>query len=121
MLPKFRPIIDTTGSSHYRVGKFLANLLSPLTTYEFTLKDSFQAADHIKALPKELFQNGYQYVSFDVVSLFTNVPLERTVKIILKRIYTDNLIDTKFKKRTLKKLILDTCKKTVFFGKWQFI
>ena len=29
-IPKFRPIIDTTGSTHYFVGKFLASLLKPL-------------------------------------------------------------------------------------------
>lgn len=30
-VPKFRPIIDTTGTSHCVVGKYLANLLNPLT------------------------------------------------------------------------------------------
>ena len=29
----------------------------------------------------------YKMVSFDVVSLFTNVPVEETTEIILKRIY----------------------------------
>ena len=29
-------------------------------------------------------------VSFDVKSLFSNVPLEKTTNIILKRIYDDN-------------------------------
>ena len=30
VLPKFRPIIDTVGSSHYHVGKYLIGLLNPL-------------------------------------------------------------------------------------------
>ena len=33
-------------------------------------------------------------VSFDVVSLFTNVPLEEAVNIIIKRIYDKNKINT---------------------------
>ena len=61
-----------------------------------------------------MFENGYQYISFDVESLFTNVPIKRTVDLILKRIYTDKLVSTNLKKRTLKKLILDTCTKTAF-------
>ena len=32
VLPKCRPIIDTVGSSHYHVGKYLTVLLNPLTT-----------------------------------------------------------------------------------------
>ena len=77
-LPKFQPIIDTTGTTHYGVGKYLANLLNPLTTNEYTFRDSFDAAEKIRAIPKTLFDEGYVYVSFDVESLFTNVPLKRT-------------------------------------------
>ena len=44
-------------------------------------------------------------VSFDVKSLFTNVPLERTIDIILKRILT---------KKEMKELLL-LCTKNVHF------
>ena len=40
---------------------------------------------------------------FDVESLFTNVPIKRTVDIILKRIYEDKLVSTNLKKRFFKK------------------
>ena len=112
--PKFRPIIDTTNTPHYNVGKFLSNLLHPLTLNDHSLTDSFDAATQINKIPKHLFQEGYQFVSFDAESLFTNVPLSRTVWIILDRIYKDKLIDTKLQKRTLKKLILDCYTKTAF-------
>ena len=56
----------------------------------------------------------YVFVSLDVVSLFTNVPLKKTVDIILKRIYTGKEITTTLTKRSLKKLILDTSQKTAF-------
>ena len=42
------------------------------------------------------------FVPLDVVSLFTNVPLKKTVDIILKRIYTDKEITVTFTKRSLK-------------------
>ena len=113
-LPKFRPIIDTTGTTHYSVGKFISELLQPLTLNEFTLKDTFDAANRIQAISPTLFAEGYEFVSFDVESLFTNVPLQRTLKIIIDRIYNKKLVKTKLKKSTLRKLIRDTCTKTVF-------
>ena len=83
-IPKFRPIADTTGTPHYSAGKFLTNLLNLLAMNEFTLKDSFDAVNKIKNIPPHLFDDGYNYVSFDVESLFTNVPIKRTIDIILK-------------------------------------
>ena len=112
-LPKFRPIIDTIGSSHYSVGQFLAKLLNPLTHNEFVLKDSFDAADRIRNITPSLLEY-HSFVSFDVVSLFTNVPLKRTIDIICKRIYDDKLVNTTLKNNTIKKLIRDTCTKTAF-------
>ena len=113
-IPKFRPIIDTTGSSHSLVGKYLAQLLYPLTNNDFTLRDSFEAVNRIQDIPSSLFMNGYKNVSFDVESLFTNVPIKKTIDVILTRIYNDHTISTNLKKHSLKKLILGTCTKTAF-------
>ena len=113
-LPKFRPIIDTTGTAFSHVGRFLSTLLQPLTLNEFTLKDTFDAATRINSIPKQLLNDGYKLISFDVVSLFTNVPLDYTVNIILDRIFKNSLINTSISRRSLKKLILDSCRKTVF-------
>ena len=74
------------------------------------MKDSFEAVDCIHSIPPELFDEGYHYISFDVTSLFTNVPLNRTIKIILKRVYEEKLVKTNLK----KKLIKDSCSKTAF-------
>ena len=70
-LPAFRPIVDTTITPHYNVGKFLSSLLSPLTVNEYNLRDSFHAVSEIKTIPHSL-----------IASLFTNVPLKRTIEII---------------------------------------
>ena len=43
-------------------------------------------------------------ISFDV-SLFTNVPLEYTINIILDKVYNKRLIKTKLKRSELKKLL----------------
>ena len=53
-------------------------------------------------------------VSFDVKSLFTNVPLETTIVIILRRIYTNHELTTSLTKKEMKELLL-LCTKNVHF------
>ena len=50
----------------------------------------------------------------DVTSLFTNVPLNKSINIILRRIYKENLVKTNMRKSILKKLIKGSCTKTAF-------
>ena len=78
------------------------------------MKDSFEALDRIRSIPLELFDEGYCYISFNVTSLFTNVPLNRTIKMILKRVYEEKLVKANLQKNTLKKLIKESCSKTHF-------
>ena len=116
-IPPMRPIVDTIGSTHYGIGKFITRLLNPLTQNAYSLKDSFETAERIRSnIPDSLYDKGYVLVSFDVKSLFTNVPLKKTIEVILDRVYNRKLINTNLKKRTLKKLILDTCNKTAFLA-----
>ena len=58
----------------------------------------------------------YKMVSFDVVSLFTNVPVEETTEIILKRIYIyiNKEITTDIPKQEMKELLI-LCTKNVHF------
>ena len=113
-LPKFRPIVDTTETVHYHVGKYLSELFNLLTSNEYTIKDSFEAATRINNIPLELFDQGYIFVSFDVVSLFANVPLQKAINIILKKVYVEKVINTTINKNTMRKLIKDTSKRTAF-------
>ena len=62
----------------------------------------FMRIEQLKSTPQNVFDEGYRFVSFDVVSLFTNVPLKRTIDIILKRVFEDILIDTTLTKRSLR-------------------
>ena len=73
-IPPFRPIVDTTSTPHYGTGKCLSSLPNPLTINNYSIEDSFEAAKRIKAIPPELFNEGYKFISFDAISLFTNAP-----------------------------------------------
>ena len=59
--------------------------------------------DNIK---KEKIQNTYKMVSFDVKSLFVNVSLNRTINIILKKIYGDVELQTTITRSELKEILL---------------
>ena len=77
-------------------------MLQPLTINNYTLKDYFDAANKIKYISSEIFEEGYQFVSFDVESLLTNVLLNKTINIILDRIYRQKLLKTNLKVQSCK-------------------
>ena len=62
----------------------------------------------------EKIPTGYQMVSIDIESLFTNVPLYRTNDIIFQRIFDNQEIQTKKTKKELKELLI-LCTKNVHF------
>ena len=99
---RFRPIMDTTGSSLYLVGKYLAQLLYPLINNEFTLGDSFETANRIHDIPSILFVNGYKYVSFDVESLFTNLVIKNQSTLYL-HVYIMTTLSTQISKNVHSK------------------
>ena len=70
--------------------------------------------DAVKRIRLELFDEDYQFVSFDVQSLSTNVPVRKAINIIVDRVYNKKLINTNLKKSKMKKLLLDSCTKTAF-------
>ena len=53
-------------------------------------------------------------VSFDVSNLFTNVPLDFTIDLILKKVYGKRAVKTKLKRAELKEL-LEMCTKEMHF------
>ena len=113
-MPRFRPIVDKTSSFYYNVGSFVTELLILLTRNEFALKYSFDAPTETRNIPPQLTDDDHMFASFDMIFLFTNVPLNRTVNIVLDRAYNENFMNTNLRKRTLKKLIKGTCSETVF-------
>ena len=74
-----RPILSACNTPGYGLGKYLVPIISPITTNNFTIKDSFSFAKEISNFPAD----GLFMSSFDVKSLFTNIPLKETINIIL--------------------------------------
>ena len=75
-----------TGSSHHELGKWLASLLQPVLERfsSHGISDSFTFAKTMQNL--DMDPNVFM-CSFDVSSLFINVPLDETIKICSEALY----------------------------------
>jgi hypothetical protein len=81
-----RPIISTVKIYNYQLAKYLDSFLKPLINDEYMLKDTYDFVNKIS----EIDVSTERYlVSFDVESLFTNVPTEETIEIILDLAFKD--------------------------------
>ena len=79
-----RPIVSNIGTASYQLAKYLDQLLSPLTRSRYTVNSTKDLAVKIK---NEKVPQNCNMVSFDVKSLFTSVPIEYTIDIIIKQIF----------------------------------
>ena len=88
-----RPVISNCGTATYETSRYLASLLSPLMKNRYTINNT---RDFVNRLRELSINDNEKMVSFDVSSLFTNVPLDHTIEIILKKVYDEKLISTKY-------------------------
>ena len=84
-----RPILSMVGSSHHELAKWLASILQPVLEQFSTncIKDSFTFAQTMQDLRLE--GKDVYLCSFDISSLFTNVPLKETIGICAEALYKD--------------------------------
>ena len=77
----FSSIFSAIGRPSYNIAKFLVSILKPLTTNDYTLKDTFEFSRDI------LNQNPKHFVaSLDVDSLFTDTPSDKSINIIIEKL-----------------------------------
>ena len=104
-----RPIISAIGTYTYNLAKWLVSILKPLKEdSRFTVKDTFDFCTRFKKL-KHLHH--LKMISFDVKSLFTNVPTDEVIKIILDKAFSDKL-RTIVKKR---KVVVEKVEKSEWY------
>ena len=105
----FRPIVSSINTYNYKLASFLVNVLKPISSNSHTVQSSFSFSNWIQA------NQNYNAVmcSYDVTSLFTNVPLDETINISLNKLY--NMPSPPSIPRTdLKKLLLFATKESHF-------
>ena len=84
---------------NYNLSEYLVTLLSNLTRNDNSVKDSFDFAREMGSYPND----NYVMTNFDVISLFTNIPVQETTEIILKHFFlTDNVLYNGYDKKTFR-------------------
>ena len=109
-----RPILSAIGTFNYNCAKFLVPLLNPLTQNEYTVKNSIEFAKEINMFK---FSDPLFLASFDVKSLFTNIPLEETIDICLDECERLNIIPFNLTRKQFKSFLDISVKESIFiFG-----
>ena len=98
-LPPFRPIVSSIGTYNDNLAQYLGSLLSPHIPSEYSKRDSFMFIEEIKSV---IVEDRF-FISFDVTSLFSNIPLSEAIDISINLTF-ENSPDIKFTKRELWKL-----------------
>ena len=71
----------------FKLSKWLVKILTPFSINEYSLKNSYHFAEVIADSQLDLKDS--VLVSYDVESLFTNIPVTETINIIINEIYSD--------------------------------
>ena len=79
-----RPIVSAIGSYSHNLAKYLTRIIKQYANNEYTVKDSFSFVNELLCWPSVPFM-----CSFDIVSLFTNIPINETIEICLDKLYKD--------------------------------
>ena len=103
--PKLRPIISQVNSPTYQVAKDLNNIIIKYMPKKYMINSTDEFLDILKSTENK--ENGI-LASLDVDSLFTNIPVEETIEIILQNVYNHNqLSKPAISKTILKKTFIN--------------
>ena len=108
-IPKFRPIVSTINSFNSNLASFLSDLVNDVIPMEHSSKDTFT---FLSDLHKVNINDNFM-ISYDVTSLFTNIPLEETVDLAVKLILDKNS-GLKITRKELKELFIFCTSKNNF-------
>ena len=114
-LPSFRTILSAIGTPTYKLAKFLVPILEPLTTNEYTIKDSFTLAEELQGFDSKLVMP-----SFDIESLFTNIPLQETIDLCVEHLFQDRTHIDNLSKDSFRELLTRTMSESLILFDQEF-
>ena len=109
---KFRPIIDQTGTFTYNAAKVIPDYLRPLCKNEYSINDAQKFPSMLSSFPP--LQDDEEDVSYDVESLFTNIPIQETINYIIEQIYVHKKLTPICSKLIFRRLLIKLAAECTF-------
>ena len=79
-----RPVISMLNTAEYKLAKWLDTFIKPNIPNSYSVASTDEFLENLK---KSVFEPDDKVVSFDVVSLYTNIPLAETIDIVVDTLY----------------------------------
>ena len=82
-----RPILSATGTSNYAIAKWIEEKRKPLSVKEYIITGAFTFVDEIRSYS---VNEEDTLASYDATALFTNVPFDETMIILVNKVFDDD-------------------------------
>ena len=92
-----RSILSASGTYNYKLAKWLGEKLKPLSVNQYIIDDPLGFSKEIRKHP--VLEDDI-LVSYDFTSLFTNVPVQETINILIDKAFTDNWFNSTYDQLT---------------------
>jgi hypothetical protein len=106
-----RPILAAYNTPTYSISKFLIPLLQDCTINQYTLQNSY---DFFHSITDFTSNKPFFLASFDVTSLFTNIPVDETIDIVCNQIFQTVNLHNGLTLKEFKDLLTVACKESFF-------
>ena len=100
-----RPILSMIGSPQHKLAKYLISLLTGVSDKfsRYTVKDSFGFVDLLKSI--KIGSDKLHMCSFDIKSLFTNIPLTEVIDICMEQLYHSDITSPNIPEEVCRELL----------------
>jgi hypothetical protein len=105
-----RPILSATGTYNFKLAKWLDEKLKSLSLNKYTVSDPLKFAEKLR---EKQMAEGDILVSYDVASLFTNVPVDETIQILADKAFEKEWFNWKYKLKLEKFELVELLKLAV--------
>ena len=112
-----RPILSAVGTYNYNLAQWLDMTLKPLSVNNTTISDPLAFAEEIR---KTQINTGDILVSYDVSSLFTNVPVDEMIELLANKAFENNWFNKEYKLRITKTNLIKLLKLATKHQLFQF-